>query len=328
MPEESPLERLRRLEAQDRAARDSQARPGAGAAPPGGQRGGRGAGLVTGGRRIIWKGKAILLFLLLKGKAMLAALKLGPILQTAGTMGLSAWIYAGFYGAPFAVGLVLLILIHELGHGFAARRMHLKVGAPIFIPFFGAVIALKEQPKSTWVTAVVSFGGPAAGLLASAAVLAIGLALEPGHARGFLIVLAWCSALINLFNLLPVFGLDGDGMTEPCRPWHWIPGILSVGALTFVGVETMGQVHPSLLFILLLGAFKGARTWWHARRARSGAGPKRLVDRLAQAEERYAEEATVEPWRRHAAAAAYFGLVAALSLLALFAQSRLPPLPR
>jgi len=82
---------------------------------------------------------AAILFALAKGKVLLGALKFGSILQTFSTLAVSAMVYAQFYGASLAIGLVLLILIHEYGHGIAAKIMGLKVGAPIFIPFFGAV---------------------------------------------------------------------------------------------------------------------------------------------------------------------------------------------
>jgi Zn-dependent protease len=94
----------------------------------------------------------------------LAKLKfLLPFLKTGVTMILSIGAYAMFWGWRFAVGFVLLIFIHECGHLIAARRIGLKVGAPVFIPFMGALIALKEAPRNAWIEAQVGIGGPMLG---------------------------------------------------------------------------------------------------------------------------------------------------------------------
>src|SRR4029079_17950478 len=91
---------------------------------------------------------------------ILPALKFFPlILKTGGTMLLSIWVYAMFWGVWFAVGFVVLMLIHESGHLLAAKRVGLKVGAPVFIPFMGATIALREAPRNAWIEAQVGIGG-------------------------------------------------------------------------------------------------------------------------------------------------------------------------
>ena len=96
----------------------------------------------------------------------LAALKFLPILlKTGGTMLLTIWVYATIWGWKFALGFVLLIFVHECGHLVAAKEFGLKVGAPVFIPFMGAFIALKEAPRDAWIEAVVGIGGPVLGTL-------------------------------------------------------------------------------------------------------------------------------------------------------------------
>src|SRR5439155_238894 len=110
---------------------------------------------------------SILGVLLVKFKALLIpALKFFPVLlKTGGTMLLTIWVYALTWGWWFAVGFVVLIFVHECGHLLAARRLGLKVGAPVFIPFMGAFIALKEAPRNAWVEAQVGIGGPMLGTL-------------------------------------------------------------------------------------------------------------------------------------------------------------------
>src|ERR1043166_3870816 len=103
-------------------------------------------------------------WILAGAKLLLPALKLGlPFLKTGGTMLLSVLFYAQASGWPFAVGFVLLIFVHETGHLIAARMVGLNVGWPVFIPFMGAFIALKEAPKNAWIEAIVGAGGPVLG---------------------------------------------------------------------------------------------------------------------------------------------------------------------
>src|SRR6266513_2266696 len=109
----------------------------------------------------------ILGVLLLKFKALLIpVLKFFPVLlKTGGTMLLTIWLYAQTWGWWYALGFVLLIFVHECGHLLAAKRIGLKVGAPVFIPFMGAFIALKEAPPNAWIEAQVGIGGPMLGTL-------------------------------------------------------------------------------------------------------------------------------------------------------------------
>ena len=308
MESESPLQRLRRLEAKERAASAPAAQE---AREPARRRG------IVG---TIFAG---LFFLLTKAKLLLGALKFGSLIQTFSTLALSAWIYSGFYGPKLAIGLVLLILVHEYGHGIAAKLMGLRVGAPIFIPFFGAVIALKEQPRTTWIEAVVGFGGPAAGTLGGIVVLLVGLELHDPHWSGLLIVIAWLTFTINLFNLMPVFGLDGDRISQPFEPWYWIPGCGVLLALGLASVEVNGHFQPFLLMTLILGAVKGIRLGMQRRRA-GGAAPARTALERVTERARYTEEASVTRGQRVASAWAYFGLVTVLCGLVLWSQHLAP----
>src|SRR6266536_3390400 len=97
---------------------------------------------------------------------ILPALKFLPILlKSGGTMLLMIWVYTMMWGWKFAVGFVLLLLVHECGHLIVAKKFGLKVGAPVFIPFMGAFIALKEAPRNAWMEACVGIGGPMLGSL-------------------------------------------------------------------------------------------------------------------------------------------------------------------
>src|SRR6202045_4231504 len=129
---------------------------------------------------------------------ILPALKFLPILlKSGGTMLLMIWVYTTIWGWKFAFGFVMLLLIHECGHLIVAKKFGLKVGAPIFIPFMGAFIALKEAPRNAWMEACVGIGGPMLGSLGALVCNALG----EFFAAPIFIALAWFGYFLNLFNL-------------------------------------------------------------------------------------------------------------------------------
>jgi len=172
----------------------------------------------------------------------LKALPFAKILLTSGTMLVSMAVYAYGMGVPFAIGFVLMILIHELGHGYAMRRHGLAAGAPVFIPFFGALISMKDQPRTPLVEAEVAIAGPVAG--AAAALAACGLFFVT-HSPLFL-ALAHAGFFLNLFNLTPFGFLDGGRVVKLFSRKMWI-----VGAVVLVGMFAVTH-SPQLLLIGLL----------------------------------------------------------------------------
>jgi Zn-dependent protease len=147
-------------------------------------------------------------------------------------------------GLAFATGFVVLILVHELGHVLAMRRYRLRASAPIFIPFLGAVINLRDRPKDAWQEAVVGIGGP---LLGTIGTLACFLFYLQTGSRLALDLSCW-GFVLNLFNLLPVPPLDGGRVTAAVSTWIWVPGLLFLPA--WIGYEWM--VHHRLHVILIL----------------------------------------------------------------------------
>lgn len=172
----------------------------------------------------------------------LKALPFAKILLTSGTMLISMAVYAWGMGIPFAVGFVLMILIHELGHGYAMRRHGLAAGAPVFIPFFGAMIAMKAQPRTPLVEAEVAIAGPVAG--AAAAIACCGLFFFT-HSPLFL-ALAHAGFFLNLFNLTPFGFLDGGRVVKLFSRKLWI-----IGAVVLVAMFALTH-SPQLLLIGLL----------------------------------------------------------------------------
>jgi Zn-dependent protease len=168
--------------------------------------------------------------------------KFGKILLSGGTMLLSVFVYSLQYGWRFAFGLVGLIFVHEMGHLVAARQRGLAVGAPVFIPFVGAWIALKSTNMDAETEAFVGLGGP---MLGSAAALCCYLvALDTGDR--FWMALAYAGFFINLFNLIPLTPLDGGRIVAVISPKLWLVG-LPVLLAAFVW-----RPNPLLLIVGLL----------------------------------------------------------------------------
>jgi Zn-dependent protease len=171
--------------------------------------------------------------------ALLAAGKFGKLLTTGGTMLISMAVYAWVFGWPYAVGFVLLILVHELGHYVAARQRGLDVGAPTFIPFVGAWIEMKDMPRDVETEAYVGFAGPLAG---TAAALACYYLARQFDSR-LLLALAYSGCMLNLINLIPISPLDGGRITAIISPKVWLLGVPLLAGLFFY--------HPSPMLILI-----------------------------------------------------------------------------
>src|SRR2546430_5537744 len=150
------------------------------------------------------------------------------------------WVYAQTWGWWYALGFVLLMFVHECGHLLAARRIGLKVGAPVFMPFMGEFIALKEAPPNAWIEAQVGIGGPLLGTAGAAA--CDGLYLATGNP--LFRALAFSGFFLNLFNLAPIGFLDGGRIVTALSPWFWLVRLGVVGALLFT--------HFNFLLLLIL----------------------------------------------------------------------------
>jgi Zn-dependent protease len=170
------------------------------------------------------------------------------------SMFVSAAFYVWFGGWWFGLGLVFLLFVHEMGHVLEAKRQGLPVSAPLFIPFLGALISLKQMPHNAWNEAKLAIAGPIVGSLGAAAVWAAGAATDSNHLKA----LAFLGFLINLFNLLPVVPLDGGRIVAALHPALWLVGFLALLGLVFL------SPNPILIIILI---FSGMELWqrWQMR---------------------------------------------------------------
>ncbi len=218
-----------------------------------------------------------------KGAALLA-LK-AKFVGTALTMVISVGAYALLFPVWFAVGFVVLIWVHEMGHVLQLRREGIPASAPMFIPFLGALVAMKQMPKNALAEARVGLAGPVLGSLGAIGAWGLyELTQEP-----LFLGLAYVGFFLNLFNLLPMLPLDGGRAVGALSPVFWLVGLVGVAGLVVV------SPNPVLIFIALLG---GMELWrrWRTRNTPEGQGYYK-----------------VEPRDRLLVGVAYFALIAVLA---------------
>jgi Zn-dependent protease len=182
---------------------------------------------------------------------LLFALPKLKLFSTSASMLVSIAAYQLIFGWPFAVGFVLLLLLHELGHVFQLRREGIKASAPVFIPFLGAAIWSKSLGDDAAAEARVGLAGPILGSIATLVPLGIWLATGDDFWRA----LAYIGFFLNLFNLLPVLPLDGGRAMAALSPWVWFAGFAGLIALTVF------FPNPILLLVLLFGGLESWRRW-------------------------------------------------------------------
>src|SRR5205823_8899095 len=128
--------------------------------------------------------------------------------------------YSLIWGWQFAIGFVLLLLVHEMGHVIQLRREGVPASAPLFIPFLGAVVGMKQAPKDAATEARVGLAGPVLGSLGCL----VPLALYGVTGNNLFRALAFIGFFLNLFNLLPIVPLDGGRAMAAISPFVWIIG--------------------------------------------------------------------------------------------------------
>lgn len=189
---------------------------------------------------LMWKLKFVLVFLLTKAKLLVLGLTKATTLFS---MLLSLGVYWTQWGWQFALGLVVSIYIHEMGHVAALQRFGIPATAPMFIPGFGALVRMRQYPATPQEDARVGLAGPLWGLGAALAAYVVFLATGWASWAAIARVGAW----INLFNLLPVWQLDGSrGFRALSRGQRWL-AVLALALLWY----TTGE---GLLVLLVLVA--------------------------------------------------------------------------
>ena len=186
--------------------------------------------------------------LLAKWGAILFKLKAFTLV---GSMVVSIAAYTWAFGFTFALGFVALLFVHEMGHVVVLRMRGIKAGLPVFLPFLGAFVTMKEQPKTAYDEALSGLAGPGFGMAAAAVVA------HQASSSGslFLYALAHVGFLLNVFNLLPFLPLDGGRAAAALHPSVWALGL---AVLLFVEIRYPSPIIP---LVLVFGAIETWRRW-------------------------------------------------------------------
>jgi Zn-dependent protease len=221
--------------------------------------------------------------LLLKAKYLLFG-----ALKTSLSMLLMIWVYSMMYGWPFAIGFVVLLLVHEMGHVVAAKLLGMPITAPIFIPFVGAYITMKQNPRDAWSEALMAYGGPLAGCVGGW--ICLGAALHAHQA--WLLAVASATFVINLFNMIPMPPLDGGRICSAVSTWFWFIGIalLAAAVIYFHAISAI----VIIIFIMIMAFPRLKQT---------------LFQKPTEEMRRYY---SIHPFKRVSMAVLYLGLIAVL----------------
>jgi Zn-dependent protease len=192
---------------------------------------------------LIWKLKFLFVALLTKGKLLfLGFTKIG----TMATLFVSLGVYWTAWGWKFAAAILGGIYIHEIGHVAELRRRGMRADAPMFVPGVGAFVRMHQHAATPAEDARIGLAGPIWGLGATIAAFAV--ALYTGSK--FWLAIAHVNAVINIFNLTPVWQLDGSrGFSALTRPQRWI----AVAAAAIAGALTREGI---LLLVALVGVWR------------------------------------------------------------------------
>ena len=166
---------------------------------------------------------------------------------------ISIAIYSTIFGWPFAVGLVSLLFVHEMGHALVMKLKGIPVGAMIFIPMMGAAVVMRQMPQNARDEAEVGIAGPIAGTIAAS--FCFFMAMTPDASLVWA-ALAYFGFFINLFNLIPIVPFDGGRVLAAIDRrvwwlgfvgllgffiWSWLNGNFSIFLLLFI-VVAAGQL--------------------------------------------------------------------------------------
>lgn len=143
--------------------------------------------------------------------AAIALAKFSFILVKFGSIFFAVGLYTLFWGWKFAVGFVLLILLHETGHYIEAKREGLNPKLPVFIPFLGAYVQYTRG--NPWQTARVALAGPILGGIAALVCYLIG----QSQGSDLFLALGYTGFFLNLINLIPVGILDGGAIWRSAK---------------------------------------------------------------------------------------------------------------
>ncbi len=169
-------------------------------------------------------------------------------------------VYWSMYGWPLALGLALSIYIHEMGHVAMLRRLGIDSSAPLFIPGVGALVMLKQHVADPLTNAKIGLAGPVWGL--GAALAAMGMYVVTR--APIWLAIAQLTGFLNLFNLIPVWQLDGSRGFHVLARWERWALVAAIGLALFLTGQRL---------LLIVGGVAA----WRSLQRETGPGDARVL---------------------------------------------------
>lgn len=166
------------------------------------------------------------------------------VISIAFTIALSSLLF----GMYFALGVILLRIIHEIGHYLVAKQLNFTVDKFAFYPFM-AYIKFKETAKNCREDAILAFGGPIAEIGIAIAYLILYFITR----ENVCLVLSFLGFIISLINLIPANPFDGGHITGAINPKMWLIGI---SILVIIFIYDHEPLYLVLIFIAVLDCYK------------------------------------------------------------------------
>jgi Zn-dependent protease len=176
-----------------------------------------------------------------------------PLLSALASVGVYALLFGGW---QFAVGLVALLFVHEMGHVLVIRAKGLPASLPVFIPLMGAAVFMRRMPLNVKDEADIAIAGPLAGSAGAAVCYALYMQT---HVNLWL-ALAYFGFFLNLFNLVPVSPLDGGRVAGAISRWIWPVGIVGLVILFFYTHSIIILIVGWLGFFQTMARFRQSAT--------------------------------------------------------------------
>lgn len=173
------------------------------------------------------------------------------------TLGVSIFIFfsMGLFSNTVADILIIIgvLFIHELGHLAGMKLFKYKNVSMMFIPFLGAAVSGHETSPSGSRKAMVSLMGPLPGIFIAVGILFYNRDLQ----NPLLAQFANFSLLINAFNLLPFYPLDGgrffDDILFSRNPYiEIIFKLLAIIVLGIMAFESKSWALGIFVFFILI----------------------------------------------------------------------------
>lgn len=168
------------------------------------------------------------------------------------------WFFDG--DLVFVLILILVIIIHELGHFLAMKYVGYENLKMVFIPLLGAVVKSDKPSPSQRARTLVTIAGPFPGIIIGLVLYALGTQ----YSIDILIPASIVFLGLNLFNLIPLMPLDGGRLTQTLffnsnDKIQRVFSILSIAGLLFIAwylEDYIFLIIPALIAFSLKNSIK------------------------------------------------------------------------